>query len=86
MEGNGIAIDGDGKPDVVLANRDGQPNAIYLKGAKKEAIVYGTGSDNTRSVALVRHEWGWALGYYRGVNRVFRRILSQDPKLQEPVE
>ena len=40
---------------MVLANRDGQPNAIYLNaGAKKfgKAIVYGTGSDNTRSVAL----------------------------------
>ena len=48
-------LNGDGLPDAVLANRDGQPNAVYLNGNDQQfgkAVAYGTGTDNTRSVAL----------------------------------
>jgi hypothetical protein len=48
-------LNGDGKSDVVLANRDGQPNAIYLNVGGKtfgKPVAYGTGKDNTRSVVL----------------------------------
>ena len=39
----------------MLANRDGQPNAVHLNGKDQQfgkAVAYGTGTDNTRSVAL----------------------------------
>ncbi|MBX2875960.1 MAG: VCBS repeat-containing protein [Saprospiraceae bacterium] len=49
-------IDKDGDQDLVLANRDKQQNYIYLNEGDgtfaKEGIAFGTGTDETRSVAV----------------------------------
>ena len=48
-------VDGDGDPDLVLANRDGQANHVLLNDGALgfgERRPFGTGSDETRSVAL----------------------------------
>ncbi|MGB7323856.1 MAG: VCBS repeat-containing protein, partial [Rubripirellula sp.] len=48
-------IDRDGRPDLVLANRDRQPNEVLL--ADKDLkftrrVVFGNGKDNTRAVVV----------------------------------
>ena len=48
-------VDGDGDPDLVLANRDGQANQILFNDGAlgfDEVREFGTGSDETRGVAL----------------------------------
>jgi hypothetical protein len=48
-------VDGDGDEDLVLANRDGQANQILINDGRlgfEESLVYGTGSDETRSAQL----------------------------------
>ena len=47
-------LDGDGDPDLVLANRDGGANAIQWNdgGGFERVSGYGTGSDETRGVAV----------------------------------
>lgn len=42
-------LDGNGTPDLALANRDGQPNSLLLG---ERSVGYGTGRDETRSVAI----------------------------------
>ena len=48
-------VDGDGDPDLVLANRDGQANQVLFNDGRlgfARNRSYGTGSDETRSVVL----------------------------------
>jgi hypothetical protein len=48
-------VDGDGDPDIAVANRDGMQNQIYLndgQGGFTKTVPYGTGSDSTRGIAL----------------------------------
>ena len=57
-------IDKDGDQDLVLANRDKQQNYIYLNNGDgtfaKEGLPFGTGTDETRSVAVADlDEDGW---------------------------
>ena len=48
-------VNRDGFPDLVLANRDGQPNAVYLNDSHlgfRQSFPFGTGRDETRAVAV----------------------------------
>lgn len=48
-------LDGDGFPDLILANRDRQQNVVLLndrKGGFEKRLPFGSGHDETRSVAV----------------------------------
>ncbi len=48
-------LNADGRPDLTLANRNGQPNFVYLNTGDAtfdDRRPFGTGSDETRSVAI----------------------------------
>ena len=56
-------MDRDGDQDLILANRDGQQNYIYLNDQMKfeKKIPFGTGKDETRSVAIADlNNDGWS--------------------------